>query len=381
MFQRLIVRSDFALFIIVALLLSFGCLMIYSCTHGATTIKGPTSAKAEAKGENRAKKLELQLVWILLGMALMALTMAIDYSKILHFAMPILGVVLVLLVIVLVVGGHVRATQRWIPLGPVHLQPSELAKIAVILVLAAFLALREEERETFSLVAQALARIAVPGALILLQPDLGTPVVLGFVWMVMLFVLGARVTHLAAFILAFLMLFTVAWQLNIVRPHQKERILAFRDPGRDPHGSGWQLKQSLIAIGSGHLLGQGLFHGTQTQGAFIPDQETDFIFTSIGEEWGFAGGLLVVSLFAALLYRAANICLTAKDTSGRMIAAGVTAMILIHVFVNIGMTMGMMPVKGMPLPFISYGGSSMMTMLIGVGLLQNVHMRRHKIIF
>jgi rod shape determining protein RodA len=371
LFRRLIVRADISLFVIVVLLLAFGCLMIYSCTHGAT----PT------KGESRVKKVYMQLIWIALGIVLMALTMAIDYNKLLGFALPIMGTVAVLLVIVLFVGGHVRATQRWIPLGPMHLQPSELAKLAVILLLGAFLSHHEEERETFALVGRSLGYIAVPWLLILAQPDLGTPVVIGFVWFTMMFVLGARVVHLGAFVFAFLMLFSAAWTLNLVRPHQKERLVAFTHPERDPNGSGWQLKQSLIAIGSGHFWGQGLFHGTQTQGAFIPDQETDFVFTSIGEEWGFLGGLLVVLLFAALLYRGVAVCASAKDTAGRLIAGGVTALILIHVFVNIGMTMGMMPVKGMPLPFISYGGSSMMTMLIAVGLLQSVHMRRHKIIF
>lgn len=371
MFQRLIVRSDLALFIAVALLLTFGCLMIYSCTHAATP----------AKGEARVKKVYLQLAWIMLGLMLMALTMAVDYNKIITFAPPILGVCLVLLMVVLVVGGHVRATQRWIPLGPMHLQPSELTKLAVILVLAWFLVQHEEERDTFALIGRSLALIAAPGFLILLQPDLGTPVVIGFVWFTMLFVLGSRVTHLVAFVLSFLLLFTVAWELNLVRPHQKARLMAFSDPDRDPRGSGYQLKQSLIAIGSGHMLGQGYRQGMQTQHAFIPDQETDFIFTSIGEETGFAGGLLILGIFAFILHRGLRVCVAAKDLAGRLIAAGVTAIILIHVFVNIGMTMGMMPVKGMPLPFISYGGSSMMTMLVAVGLLQNVYMRRHKITF
>jgi rod shape determining protein RodA len=201
------------------------------------------------------------------------------------------------------------------------------------------------------------------------------------VWLTMLLVFGARVAHLGAIVFAFVMLFTAAWGLNVIRPHQKERLTAFLDPNQDPRGAGWQLQQSLIAIGSGHLFGQGIFKGSQSKLEFVPFQETDFIFTVIAEETGFAGSLLVLALFGVLLWRSVSIALAAKDTAGRLMAAGIGGMFLVHIMVNVGMTVGMMPVKGMPLPFISYGGSNMLANMAAVGLLESIHIHRQKITF
>jgi rod shape determining protein RodA len=363
--RKLTQRLDWTLLFAILLLATIGCLMVYSAT------------RAELGG----RKLMLQLVWVALGLVVLASVTVVDYSRLVNLAVPFLGFCVFLLVVVLFTGHLVKGAVRWIPLGPLNIQPAELLKLALILFLGGFLAGREEEAHDFGLVLTSLAYVGVPSLLVLAQPDLGTPVLLFMVWLTMLFVAGSRVLHLGAIAFAFIMLFTAAWGLNIIRPHQKERLTAFMNPDADPHGQGWQLKQSLIAIGSGHLVGQGLFKGTQSRLQFVPDQETDFVFTVVGEELGFVGSVAVLGLFGLVLYRALSIAAAAKDTAGRLIASGIVAMLLVHILVNVGMTLGMMPVKGMPLPFVSYGGSSMLTMMAAVGLLQSVHIHRQKITF
>ena len=371
--KRLFTRVDFVLLAIVLVLALYGALMIYSCTHN----------RLAREGLSPTHKVTSQLVWIALGLVIMGLVMAADYAKLASFSLVIYGVCLGLLVLVLLVTQGRLGAIRWIPLGPLRIQPAELTKLGVILLLGTYLAARREEGEhdTFTTVARSLGYVLVPAALIFLQPDLGTPVVLVFIWLAMLYVLGARVSHLAAFVFAFIMLFTAAWSLGIVRPHQKERLTTFLHPESDPKGSGYHVRQSLIAIGSGHLYGQGLKHGTQTQGNFVPHQEQDFIFTAVAEELGFFGSLLLLGLLALLLVRALIICAQADDINGRLVAAGVAAMFLIHVIASVGMTMGLLPVKGMTLPFVSYGGSSMIVNFAAVGLLQSIYMRRHRIAF
>ncbi len=363
--RKLTQRLDWTLLLAVLLLVAVGCLMIYSST----------------RAEQGARKLMLQLVWLALGLVILASVTVVDYNRLTNLAVPFLGFCGFLLIVVLFTGHLVKGAERWIPLGPLNIQPSELLKLALILFLGGFLASREEEAHDFGLVLTSLAYVGAPTVLVLAQPDLGTPVLIFLVWLTMLFVAGARVLQLGAVAFAFIMLFTAAWGLNIIRPHQKQRLTAFINPDADPHGQGWQLKQSLIAVGSGHLLGQGVFKGTQSRLQFVPDQETDFIFTVIGEELGFVGSVAVLALFGLVLYRAVSIAAEAKDTSGRLIASGVAAMLLVHILVNVGMALGMMPVKGMPLPFVSYGGSNMLTMMAAAGLLQSVYIHRQKITF
>lgn len=375
--RRLLTRLDPALLIIVALLLSIGALMIYSSTHSALL----------GSDQSPAKKLKAHLLWVVIGILALLLAATVDYEKIGSLAGPILVSVVVLLVVVLVVGrlfpgyGLIRGTARWLVVGPVNVQPAELAKIAVIIALATFLANREEEVDTLSFVSRSLIYAGVPAGLIFLQPDLGTPLVLLCVWLVMLFIAGARVRHLGAYVLLAALLFGAAWNVGIIRPHQKARLVAFLSPEDDPMGAGWQLRQSMIAVGSGGLTGQGLLRGKQTQLNFVPDQETDFIFTAVGEETGFFGSLLVVALFGGLLWRGLRITASAKDPLGQYMAVGIATLFCVQIFVNIAMTIGLMPVKGMPLPFLSYGGSNLVTNMICIGLLENVYMRRHKIVF
>ncbi len=323
----------------------------------------------------------LQLLWVLLGLIVMITLMNVDYSKIMGLALPFLGLCVLMLLYVLVMGQLVKGAQRWILIGPINIQPSELAKIAVILVLGYLLATREDDAEDFSLVVRSLVYMGIPAGLVLLQPDMGTPVLLFLVWLSMLFVLGAKILHLGAIALAFVVIFSAAWSFDLIRPHQKKRLVAFMDPETNKRAEGWQTHQSLIAIGSGKLLGKGIFKGTQTQLSFVPDQETDFIFTAIGEETGFFGSIFVLGLFGALLWRGIAIAAAAKDTTGRLIATGITCMFLVHIMINVGMATGLLPVKGMPLPFVSYGGSNMLINMMAVGLLESIHIHRHKIAF
>jgi len=369
--DRLLRRADFQMLAVVLILCMVGAVAIYSCTK----------SDLASQGRSPASKLALQLVWILVGLAVLFATMLGDYAKAARLAWPIYVGCLALLLMVLIFGGLVRGTQRWIPLGPLHLQPSELCKLACILLVGAVLADSEEQSWSVVFLAKTLAYVVGPALLIMLQPDLGTPIVLFFIWLAMLFAFGAHPGHLVAFALAATMLFAGAWGFGLIREHQKERLVAFIDPEADPEGAGYHLKQSLIAVGSGHLWGQGLFHGTQSQGSFIPDQDTDFIFTVVGEELGFVGSVSVLLLYAVLLYRALRVTASAHGVFGRAVAMGVTAMFFIQIAANIGMTIGMAPVKGMPLPFLSYGGSSLVTNMIGIGMLQSIYMRRDQIVF
>lgn len=346
--------------------------MIYSCTQ----------AQLAMAGQAPTRTLNLQLAWIALGLAVMLAAMAVDYNRLINLSSLLYGLVLGLLLLVLVIGHTAYGSARWLSLGPITIQPSELAKLVVIIMLSTYLAIRtRSEQETFHTVARSLAYVAVPAIIIFLQPDLGTPLVLTFIWFFILYIAGARLTHLGAFAFALLMLFTIAWGTDIIRPYHKQRLTAFMHPEDDLQGAGYQLRQSLIAIGSGHLLGKGLFQGTQSRLAFIPHQEKDFIFTVIGEEWGFAGSVAMLGLLAILLWRALAICWEAKETFGRLLAGGLAAMFLIHITANIGMALGMAPVKGMTLPFVSYGGSSMLVNFAAIGLLQSIHIRKRKIAF
>jgi rod shape determining protein RodA len=375
--RRLFSQADPVLLIIVSILLVCGLLMIYSSTRAALL----------NAGDSPFEKVRLQVVWLLISLVAMFVVIVVDYERIGAMALPIMGAVILLLCVVLVIAkvtpesATIRGTVRWIGFGPVKIQPSELAKVAVIIALGLFLAQREDEVDTLSLVSRSLVFSLVPAGLIFLQPDLGTPTVIMFIWLTMLFVAGARLRHLGAFVLAAILLFGAAWNVGVIRPHQKARLTAFLAPEDDPTGAGWQLRQSMIAIGSGNLWGQGLFRGKQTQLNFVPDQETDFIFTTVGEELGFVGCMATIALFAALIWRTFYIASHARDSLGRLMAAGIAALFAIHVIVNIGMTIGLMPVKGMPLPFLSYGGSNLVTNMICVGLLENIYMRRHKIVF
>jgi rod shape determining protein RodA len=346
---------------------ALGCLMIFSSTRGRNPADFDTSYVAK------------QLLFMGIGAGVMVLVALVDYRRYREFALVGYGlIILMLLLVVSGLGSTRKGTQAWFQIGPFQLQPSELAKIVVIVTLASVLAQFEGELD-FARLAAILGVVAVPMGLILLQPDLGTGLVFVSVAMGMLLIGGARLKHIVA--LTALGIAGVAFVLNsgMLETYQQCRLTSFIDqdsPDCAARGSGYNVEQAKTAIGSGSFLGKGLFEGTQTRLDIVPEQHTDFIFTAVGEELGFVGSatlLLLLSLIAWRIWRTAQL---SRDPLGTMICVGVLAMFAFQVFENVGMTMGIMPVTGIPLPFMSYGGSSTLTEFIAMGLVLNIHMRR-----
>ena len=317
---------------------------------------------------------------IIIGGLLAYGTTLIDY-RLLRAYTPILWLAAVLgLIIVLIpgLGSEINGAQAWISLpGGFQLQPAELAKIAIIVGMAMILADREQsDKDPTDLdVVKALAIAAVPILLIVAQPDLGTVLIISAAVVAMIGASGAPARWVIGLLLAAIVGVFAAVQTGAVSSYQVARLQSFVDPSADPQATGYQLRQSRITIGSGGLLGKGLFEGPQTNGRFVPEQQTDFIFTVAGEELGFVGCSIILFLYMLFFIRAFAICRRSSDLFGRLVCIGVIAWFAFQTFENIGMTMGLMPMTGVPLPFLSYGGSSMFANLIGVGLLQNVHAR------
>ena len=275
-------------------------------------------------------------------------------------------------------GVLVNGQRNWLGIGPIRLfQPSEPAKLLLIVILAGVIAQYKGKIDKPRDVARILAYVAVPLALIMLEPDLGTGLVFAVITLGMLLVGGLRARWFAIFAIVAVLLVGAVWQTGVLKQYQKDRLMVFIDPSVDPKGAGYNLAQSKIAIGSGGLTGKGLRAGTQSSLNFIPERHTDFIFAVLGEELGFVGAVVLLGLFLALLITALEISASSKDLFGALIAAGLISMWLFQILVNMGMTIGIMPVTGIPLPFMSYGGSFMVTNLAGVGMLLSVWSRRY----
>lgn len=357
---------DPALVITAVSLAAFGVLMVYSAT-------GP---RLTADGLPRNLFLVRQVAFAVVAVVLMVLVAAFRYQRLKAWGPTFYVAMLVLLGIVLSpLGTRTAGAQRWISFGAFQLQPSELVKVAVIVVLASLLAGGRGDPSPIT-VARALAVVAVPALLIFAQPDLGTIMVLVAIAAGMLLVAGIRIRFLLALLLVGALAFYGAVQLGVLEDYQVARLTAFLDPASDPQRTGYNLNQAKIAVGSGQLLGKGLFAGTQTNLDFVPEVHTDFIFTAVGEELGFVGAAGLLGLFAVFLWRGIRIAMLSKDPFGSLLAAGVVSMVAVQVFVNIGMTIGVMPITGIPLPFVSYGGSSLVTTFVATGILLNIHMRR-----
>ena len=317
---------------------------------------------------------------IVIGVLLAYGTTLIDY-RLLRAYTPIIWLAAVVgLVLVLIpgIGSEINGARAWIALpGGFQIQPAELAKIAIIVGIAMILADRDQvDRDPSDLdVLKALAISAVPILLIVAQPDLGTVLIISAAVVAMIGASGARAIWVVGLLLLGVVGVFTAVQTGAVNEYQVARLQSFVDPNADPQATGYQLRQSRITIGSGGLFGKGLFEGPQTNGRFVPEQQTDFIFTVAGEELGFVGGSLILFLYFLIFLRAFTICKRSSDLFGRLVCIGVIAWFGFQTFENIGMAMGLMPMTGVPLPFLSYGGSSMFANLIGIGLLQNVYAR------
>jgi rod shape determining protein RodA len=345
---------------------AMGLLMVYSSTR---------SKQANA-GLDPGYYLKRQAIYLVIGLVAMAVAALVDYRRIRDFA-PILygGALLTLLLVISPLGTSRRGAQAWFQLGSYQFEPSEVAKLVFIVSLAAVCASFRGELETGGLLA-ALAIAFVPMALIYVQPDLGTDMVFAAVLMAVLLVAGAKPRHIAVLSLIGLTAIVAVVQLGMLKDYQRDRLTAFLDPQADSQRSSYNLRQSQIAIAAGGIGGRGLFQGTQTNLSFVPEQHTDFIFTAVGEELGFLGGVSLLGFFGVMLWRVWRAAVLARDQFGRLLCVGVVAMLVFQIFENMGMTMGITPITGIPLPFMSFGGSAMIASFIGVGLVLNVHMRR-----
>jgi rod shape determining protein RodA len=315
-----------------------------------------------------------QAVYFAAGLILLFLVAGLDYRWLRPVALPLYVAILLLLVAVILVGDDNFGSRRWLGLAFFQFQPSELAKLLFIVFLAKFLSDNEDHARSVRLFGVSVALLVVPIGLIYFQPDLGTVTMFVIAWAGMMLVAGARLTFLgglgsmAAVALPIVYTFGPAYQRN--------RISTFLNPLADPTGAGYNVLQAETAIGSGGLLGKGLEQGSQTQLNFLRVQQTDFIFSVLGEELGFVGAVLLFALFLIILLRGLNIAANASDSFGRLIATGIVLMILTQMFVNVGVNVRLLPVTGIPLPFVSYGGSSLLTMMLALGLLQSIALRR-----
>lgn len=368
--RRPIRHVDPVLLGVTALLMVLGFLLLYSATN--QTLK--------QDGLDPLLRVNRQVVTAAIGVVLLLLMAAFDYRFLKVYAGFIYASVVLSLVLVRIpfLGSSEAGAQRWFELPWLQVTPSEFAKLGLIVMLAASLSELKHAQPAVNDVIRLCAVALVPLMLVFVQPDIGTSIVMVAIAAGMFLVAGVSARQLGALVVICVVLIAAAFQLGVVRDYQLDRIRAFIDRENTPADVRYNLDQAEIAVGSGGLFGQGYLHGRQTTLDYVPEQHTDFIFTVVGEEFGFLGALLVLVLYALLLWRAIRIAFLSKDAFGTYLASGVAVMFSIQMFVNIGMVIGIMPITGIPLPFLSYGGSSMLASCIGVGILLNVHMRRLK---
>jgi rod shape determining protein RodA len=359
--RRLFTHFDWTLLGIVLLIASIGILNLYSTTSGGEISGTPLYLK--------------QIFWLLIGLAVMVAIAFTEYRFYSDFAYIVYTVAFFFLLMVMGYGIITSGAQRWIKIGSISFQPSEFVKISLILALAKFFQ-RLPAREGYSLKDLPLPflLLLLPMGLILKQPDLGTSIILLLVFFSILIFVKIRWTSLLTIGLVGAAILPLSW--SFLKEYQKRRIITFFNPELDPLGAGYHIIQSKIAVGSGGIIGKGLMKGTQCRLGFLPEQQTDFIFSALGEEWGLIGSLIIVGLYFILILWGLRIAVQSKDRFGAILSFGVVAMLFWHIFINIGMVLGMMPVVGIPLPLISYGGSFLLSTFIGIGLLLNVSMRR-----
>jgi rod shape determining protein RodA len=322
-----------------------------------------------------------QAAYAVVGLTLMLLVARFDYSRLRELKLGLYGVMLASIGLVFMLGAAARGSRRWIELPFFRFQPSELGKVLLILALSAFLIdriRRLQDRETTSRI---MLLALVPAIMVVAQPDLGSGLVYLAIVTTILFVAGTPWTHFAALgamaatAIAIVLVAAPAVGVTVLKDYQVDRLTAFINPSDDPQEQGYQLNQSIIGIGSGQKTGRGQDNATQTKLDFLPEHHTDFVFAVAGEEFGFAGAAIVLSLFALLIWRALRIMTMSKNLYGSLIAGGICAMLMFQVFVNVGMTVGIMPITGVPLPLMSYGGSSVLVTFLAVGLLQSIHVQ------
>ena len=359
--RRLLTNFNWTYLLLILLISAIGIANMFSATSSWTTAVQPVYIK--------------QLYWLGLGVLVVAIVCVFDYRHLEYLSFSLYGGNLLLLVLVLAIGRTSMGATRWISLGGFNVQPSEIMKIVIIVALARYLSETEHLRG-FSLRELIIPGfiLGVPALLIMKQPDLGTALLVLCIGGTMALFAGIRRSSLIFLATSGLAAVGGGWFL--LHDYQKRRILTFLDPERDPLGAGYHIIQSKIAVGSGGFSGLGFMKGTQSQLSFLPERHTDFAFSVFAEEWGLAGCLLLLGLYCLIVLWGLHIALRANDRFGMYLAIGVSAMLFWHIVVNLGMVIGLLPVVGVPLPLFSYGGTSMITTMTGVGILMNVGMRR-----
>src|SRR5919108_2945430 len=360
--RRMLMNIDWMLLLMVGGIVTWGLVTVYSATHG----------RLETHLDDLYLK---QIYWLGAGLVLMVLVTLVDYQLLSRAAYPLLAVGILLLMAVFVVGRVAYGARRWLGLGPLSFQPSEVVKVFLVLSLARYFTdTRREGGLRFRDLLIPLFLVMVPFALIAKQPDLGTALVLFFVACALIFASGFPLKMLLSMMGGGLIALPIGWAF--LKDYQKVRVITLLNPDFDTLGAGYHGWQSKIAIGSGGFWGKGWLAGTQSGLNFLPEKHTDFIFSVFAEEWGFVGAAALIVLYLILVLRGLSIAYTSKDRLGSLIATGVVAMLSVYILFNIGMTVGLTPVVGLPLPLFSYGGSSMLATMVAIGLLLNIRMRR-----
>jgi len=368
--SRHTIRFDWTLLIAVLALVAVGLVAVYSATY--------------SMGGGRHSLFMKQVYWLILGGGVTLLSLFFDYRRLERWGYVLYGASVVMLVATLAVGRSGMGAQRWLPLGPLSFQPSEVVKLFLVVTLAKYFT---EDGITDGHSLRQLIRpfllMLIPVGLVVKQPDLGTALMFIFVFCSVALVSGVRLKSLFALGVTAALSVPLLWGFfwRHLKDYQKKRIEVFISPDSDPSGAGYHIIQSKIAIGSGGLTGKGFLNGTQSQLSFLPERHTDFIFSVISEEWGFVGSIVVLGLYLFIILWGLETAYKAKDRFGALLAVGAVSMISFYVIINVGMTLGIMPVVGVPLPLVSYGGTAAVTTLLAVGILLNVNMRRFKLFY
>ena len=355
-------KLDWIIVIIVVLLISMGLIALYSVSF--------------VENSFNPLYLQKQIAAIVIGLFLMLFLSFYDYRAIDFYSTKLYFLIIVILTAVIFWGVRVRGTVGWIGFGEFNIQPVEIAKIVMIIFLASFLSRKKTRLSILMRTITSVVLVSIPILLILRQPDFGSASIIAAIWIGMLSVSGINKKNLLILVIIGAVSFSSGWFL--LKDYQKSRIRNFITPYEDPQGSGYNVIQATIAVGSGGIWGKGLGHGSQSQLNFLPEKRTDFIFAVIAEELGLVGSGIVLVLFGILFYRLKETARLARDNFGYLLAVGVMVMFFIQIFVNIGMNVGISPVAGVPLPLLSYGGSSMVSVLAGLGIIQSIYIRRSK---
>lgn len=318
-----------------------------------------------------------QIIWLAIGFAVLSGSLFFNYQRLKSLSPWLYGLLLLLLLVVLVIGREVHGSRRWLEIIGFQFQPSEFMKVIIVIQLAGYFS--SQEVTSFPSIGKLVLPVGfvvLPVLLVLAEPDLGTAISLTAIATTMMLFVGIRWKYLAVLALTVIPMTIPVWE-HVLKPYQKRRVMILLSPELDPLGAGYHIRQSKIAIGSGMLWGKGFLNGTQSKLHFLPEKHTDFIFSVWAEEWGFVGCAVLLLLFCLLIFLMLRVATRSRDRFGSLIAVGMSALILWQAFINIGMVIGLLPVVGITLPFVSYGGSSLITLCLAIGLIENVSMRRY----